>query len=262
MGRWLSGRKRQAVNLLVILALVRIQLFSIMNTFTITRLNNTNLKIIQKSWNSYSLNKRLLVNFRSTKININQENQMITLNKFLSIKNFDFLQTKQYYPHLNDLRSQPVQYFLSLNFKRLRFFPGFKTTSGTDFVHLSLGLLNSFFRKGKFFLKSKITYLALTGFFRKLLIFSNIKTFFLQINRTPKYFMEILNTLLEPVINFYKDPFNTNILINEQYWNPSFFFHSVIFTNPKPYGKVKVKQRGRLKRKISSRIIKLNRVLD
>jgi hypothetical protein len=103
-----------------------------------------------------------------------------------------------------------------LNFKRLRFFPGFKTTSGIDFVHLSLGLLSSFFRKGKFFIKSKISYLALASFFRKLLIFSNIKNFFLQINRTPKYFMEILNTLLEPVISSYKNPFNLSTIVNEQ----------------------------------------------
>jgi len=105
-------------------------------------------------------------------------------------------------------------------------------------------------------------YLALASFFRKLLIFSGIKRFFLQINRTPKYFLEILNTILEPVINFYRNPFNSNKFINEQQWSPSFFFHSVIFTNPKPYGKVKVKQKGRLKRKINSRIITINRVLD
>ena len=182
--------------------------------------------------------------------------------KFLLLR-INYYQTSQVFyrffivPNLN-----PVIYLLSLNFKRLRFFPGFKTTKGTDFTHLSLGLLNSYFRKGKFFLKSKIVYLALASFFRKILIFSGIKTFFLHINRNPKYFLEILNTLLEPVINIYSNPFNTAKIINEQQWNPSFLFHSVIFTNPKPYGKVKVKQRGRLKRKINSRIITINRVLD
>ena len=107
--------------------------------------------------------------------------------------------------------------------------------------------------KGKFFLKSKIVYLALASFFRKILIFSGIKTFFLHINRNPKYFLEILNTLLEPVINTYQNPFNVTKSVNEQTWNPSFLFHSVIFTNPKPYGKVKVKQKGRLKRNLSKK---------
>ena len=267
-GRWLSGRKRQAVNLLVILTLVRIRLFSIMvtnllnNKTTFSTQSKLNVKIVQNSWKSYVLNQRLLVKTRTSSTTHNCKKSMITLNQFLSFSNYSYLQTKQYYAFFNSPGRLPVSYLLSLNFKRLRFFPGLKTTSGVDFAHLSLGLLNSFFRKGKFFLKSKISYLSLTSFFRKLLIFSGLKTFFLQINRTPKYFIEILNNLLEPVISLYKNPFNLNTLTNEQQWNPSFFFHSVIFTNPKPYGKVKVKQRGRLKRKISSRIIKLNRVLD
>jgi hypothetical protein len=208
-------------------------------------------------WSSYSVNCSLLKIKYTLKYPI-----LKILYKFLLLK-INYYQTSQVFykffivPNLN-----PVIYLLSLNFKRLRFFPGFKTTKGVDFSHLSLGLLNSYFSKGKFFLKSKIVYLALASFFRKILIFSGIKSFFLHINRNPKYFLEILNTLLEPVINMYSNPFNTGKIINEQQWNPSFLFHSVIFTNPKPYGKVKVKQKGRLKRKINSRIITINRVLD
>ena len=194
--------------------------------------------------------------------NRNNYSTLKLLSIFLLLK-FNYYQTSQiYYKFFTVPNLTPVIYLLSLNFKRLRFFPGFKTTKGTDFTHLSLGLLNSYFRKGKFFLKSKIVYLALASFFRKILIFSGIKTFFLHINRNPKYFLEILNTLLEPVINTYQNPFNLTKSVNEQDWNPSFLFHSVIFTNPKPYGKVKVKQKGRLKRKINSRIISINRVLD
>ena len=187
---------------------------------------------------------------------------MKTLSSFILLKCVYYQTSQMYYKFFTTPNLNPVIYLLSLNFKRLRFFPGFKTTKGVDFTHLSLGLLNSYFRKGKFFLKSKIVYLALASFFRKILIFSGIKTFFLHINRNPKYFLEILNTLLEPVINTYQNPFNITKSVNEQDWNPSFLFHSVIFTNPKPYGKVKVKQKGRLKRKINSRIISINRVLD
>jgi len=184
------------------------------------------------------------------------------IDKFFQLQSLHSLSSCLYYKFYVSRKINPTTYLLSLNFKRLRFFPGFKTTGGTDFVHLSLGLLNSYFRKGKFFLKSKIVYLALANFFRKLLIFSGIKSFFLHINRSPKYFLEILNTILEPVVSMYQNPFNINTLVNEQQWNPSFTFHSVLFTNPKPYGKVKVKQKGRLKRKINSRIFMLNRVLD
>ena len=184
------------------------------------------------------------------------------IHSFILLRVNYFFTHKLYYKFFAIPSRKPTSYLLSLNFKRLRFFPGFRTTGNIDFTHLSLGLLSSYFRKGKFFLKSKIVYLALASFFRKLLIFSGIKMFFLHINRSPKYFLEILNTILEPVISTYRNPFNSAKVINEQQWDPSFIFHSVIFTNPKPYGKIKVKQRGRLKRKISSRVISLNRILD
>ena len=172
------------------------------------------------------------------------------------------LKVNSYYKFFVFLKHKPSKYLLSLNFKRLRFFPNFKTTKGVTFSFLSLGLINTFFQKGKFFLKSKLVYLVVTNFLRKLLLFSGIKLFFLHINRTPKYFLEILSTLLEPVVSLYQNPFNSSKIINEQLWDPQFQFHSVIFTTTKAYGKIKVKQRGRLKRKIASRILSVNRVLD
>lgn len=249
--------------------MVRIQLFSQLSLNSTNKVNTifVPLKILSSkskstNWNTYTSNQNLLhTQVFKNKYNSNLLNVRSVV-RFISLRS-NYYQTSQiYYKFLTTPNFSPVIYLLSLNFKRLRFFPGFKTTKGTDFAHLSLGLLNSHFRKGKFFLKSKIVYLALASFFRKILIFSGIKTFFLHINRNPKYFLEILNTLLEPVINTYQNPFNVGKTINEQQWNPSFLFHSVIFTNPKPYGKVKVKQKGRLKRKISSRIISINRVLD
>ena len=214
MGRWLSGRKRQAVNLLVILTLVRIRLFSEM-VIKPQLLNDklTTKTIIMRSWKSYNLNKKLL---QPSPLISQEINTLINSVNFIETINNSYLISQQYYSFLNNNSRRPVSYLLSLNFKRLRFFPGLKTTNSIDFAHLSLGLLSSFFRKGKFFIKSKISYLSLASFFRKLLIFSGIKTFFLQINRNPKYFLEILNTILEPVISPYKNPFNINAIINEQ----------------------------------------------
>lgn len=186
----------------------------------------------------------------------NKINKYIFLNQIIMLRYYTFLQKTQQ-KYLN-----PLNYLITLNFKRLRFFPNFKNTKGVNFSSLSLGLLSKFFRKGKFFLKSKIVYLSLTNFFRKLLLFSGVKFFFLQINRNPQYFLEIISTLLEPVINIYTNPFNSQYSINESTLNQPFIFQSILFTNSKPYGKVKVKQKGRLKRKIQNRIIKLNKILD
>ena len=209
-------------------------------------------------WLKYTNNFSLIL--KSTKVK--KIKTLTSLLYFFNLVNVYTLKINSFFRFFVLLKYKPNQYLLSLNFKRLRFFPNLRTVKGQIFGSLSLGLLNKFFQKGKFFLKSKLVYLAVANFFRKLLIFSGLSAFFLHINRTPKYFLEILNTILEPVVSFYNNPFNTTKIINEQAWNPKFQFHSVIFTNTKAYGKVKVKQRGRLKRKIASRIFAVNKVLD
>lgn len=177
---------------------------------------------IKSSFTKNSYNVKLLRVFTNRKLALNTSHHylhttsQISLRHIYNIVVFSPLAVNPYYPFYFESTQQPIKYLLSLNFKRLRFFPGFKTTSGQDFTHLSLGLLNAQFKKGKFFIKSKIVYLALASFFRKILLFAGIKNFFLHIHRSPKYFLEILNTLLEPVIGSYNNPFKTNSTINEQ----------------------------------------------
>jgi len=152
-------------------------------------------------------------------------------------------------------------YVLVLNFKRLRFFPILRTLQNELFSSLSLGLLAKFFQKGKFFLKSKIVYLAVASLLRKILLFANFSEFVLIINRKPKYFNEILNSITEPSVTTYKDPFQDRF-VNEFEKRQNFVFPYILFTNNKPYGLVKTKQKGRLKRKITKKIIQINKILD
>jgi len=148
-----------------------------------------------------------------------------------------------------------------LNFKRLRFFPVLRTIQNELFSSMSLGLLAKFFQKGKFFLKSKIVYLAVSSLLRKILMFSGFSSLILFINRKPKYFNEVLNSITEPTVTVYKDPFGEKF-INEFASKKFFVFPYVLFTNNKPYGLVKTKQRGRLKRKINKKIVQINKILD
>lgn len=186
--------------------------------------NPTLLKMLKTNkYLLYTNNLNLLSFF--DKININNSKRIInntqsTLNFSLTLKKSSLLlmTNTNFYIFLQTLIPvyiKTTNYIISLNFKRLRFFPNFKNLKGINFTNLSLGLLNSFFNKGKFFLKSKIVYLALTNFFRKLLLFSGIKFFYLHINRNPKFFLEILSTLINPVISLYTNPFNVQSKINE-----------------------------------------------
>ena len=151
---------------------------------------------------------------------------------------------------------------LNLNFPRNRFFPNFKTLKGETYMFLSLGMFSKFFIKNKSFMKTKQMYLVLASFLRKVLLFSSIKFLYLLITNIPVYLKEIMSTLNNSVINYYKNPFNENVIINEKEIINPFKFSFFMFFKNKPYGKVKIKKRGRLKRKITKRLIQTNRVLD
>ena len=150
---------------------------------------------------------------------------------------------------------------LALNFTRNRFFPTLRTVLGETYFFLSLGLLSKFLLKGKSFTKSKTVFLLLASFLRKILLFSSFKNLYLFVNRTPLYFKEVMSTINDSVVNIYKNPFSTALVSEKETVNP-FTFPVIVFTNNKPYGFMKTKQKGRLKRKISRRLTMINRVLD
>ena len=150
---------------------------------------------------------------------------------------------------------------LILNFRKSRFFPSLTNLKGRLFATMSLGMFSKFFNKGKSFIKNKSVFLLIAGFLRKLILFSEIKGAMLQVKRVPLYFKEILSALHDPVVSFYKNPF-TGQIINESEEKNTFKFTSFMFINNKPYGKVKNKQKGRLKRKITKRLISINRMVD
>ena len=150
---------------------------------------------------------------------------------------------------------------LALNFTRNRFFPTLRTIVGETYFFLSLGLLSKFLLKGKSFTKSKTVFILLASFLRKVLLFSSFKNLYLFVNKTPVYFKEIMSTINDSVINIYKNPFSNNLFTEKEVPNP-FIFPVIVFTNNKPYGFMKVKQKGRLKRKIARRLTMINRVLD
>jgi len=150
---------------------------------------------------------------------------------------------------------------LSLNFTRSKFFPVIRDLSGRTHFFLSLGLLAKFLLKGKAFTKSKTVYLLVASFLRKILLFSSLTTLLLVVKNTPLFFKEIMAILNDPVVNVYSNPFSNEVIHEKDVVNP-FHFSMFIFTENKPYGVMKVKKRGRLKRKITKRLTAVARVLD
>lgn len=184
------------------------------------------------------------------------------------VKNYSFF-LQQLVQHIfkftNYLVNTNITYntddLLTLNYKRRNFFPNVSSKDGKVLVTSSLGLFARMLNKGKSFIRNKSVYLMSAMFIRKLLIYSSIRQITVFVKRQPLYLNEILSTLFKPVINLYKHPFN-NKIIDEKSAGISFKFLNIIFMQNKNYTNYKTRKRGRLKRRIMKRLIKVNNVLD
>ena len=150
---------------------------------------------------------------------------------------------------------------LTLNFKRKRFFPLIRDITGTTFFNTSLGILAKYLQKGKFFTKKKVVFLLVSSLIRKMLLYSSLDNLILMVKRTPMYLQDILSTINNPVSSIYNNPY-TKKEVNEFKLNNNFKFTNVVFTTTKPYGPVKTKNAGRLKRKITKKLVLIGRVTD
>ena len=150
---------------------------------------------------------------------------------------------------------------LILNYKKRNFFPNISCTGGKNLVTTSLGLFAKMFLKGKSFIRNKAVYLVTALFLRKVLLYSSFRGLTLFVKRQPLYFQEIINTLFKPVISTYKHPFNGSV-IDEKFISNQYYFNNIIFGLSKNYTYNKTRRRGRLKRRIMKRLVKVNNILD
>lgn len=150
---------------------------------------------------------------------------------------------------------------LMLNFRRNRFFPSLQSSNHFLYTTFSLGMFSKFFKKGKAFIKNKANFLVIAGFLRKILMYADINDIILMVKRTPLYLTEILSTINSPVVANYKNPFNSDI-VDEMRITKNFFYHYFIFFNTRAYGYMKTRKKGRIKRKITKRVVKINRLTD
>ena len=182
---------------------------------------------------------------------------------------FNFFMYKFFFPFiffkgkLSSMESSIDAYTLNLNFKKNRFFPQLKDTFFKKTIfNNSLGIISKYFSLRKSFLRSKSSYLLTATYLRRLLVNINILKLRLEITKVPKYLKDIFRVLLASANVFYKNPLNNSHIVNEKVSPINFSFPYVFFTNNKSWGVIKRKKRGRLKRKISKKVILLNNILD
>ena len=169
--------------------------------------------------------------------------------------------TKKFDKHLTNSKGNYLA--LVLNFKRVKFFPYIYSRSDNVFFTGSLGIISNRVGKGKCLKTKKMCYLGLAKLLRRVILHSNFASYNLVVRRTPKYLYELLNTLYSQSINVYTSP------ISKSYYNESSYRdNNVIRPALLYYRKVanyyfrKLGSKGRLKRKITKRLISSNRVMD
>lgn len=157
-------------------------------------------------------------------------------------------------------------HILDLNFARRRFFPQLKNINDLNnnqetIFNNSLGITSKYFSKSRKFLKSKASYLFSASYIRRFLTYLGLEDLTLLVRKIPVYLKDIIRVILSPTNVLYKNPFLGGI-VNEKRMRIKFTFAYIHFNNNKPYGLVKRKKKGRLKRKISKRVIMVNNILD
>jgi hypothetical protein len=142
-------------------------------------------------------------------------------------------------------------------------------------VSLHTGLFLRFFDYKKSLKKSKSLKILLVRYLRKLLLLSSIRTFNLYVKQTSDQLNKLLQILQRPINHPFTDPL-TGFVVNDERKKRSkknknkkksnrsaiFNFVFIYFFKSKPYGIMKTKKTGRLKRKIRRLVIKINRIID
>merc|ERR1712070_1338164 len=219
MGRkWLSGRKRQTVNLLDILALVRTQLFS----FILIKSNKKFLKLDKHN---------LLL---EPKIKLNKYIKFIYI--FIHIK---YLLNSYFSDKINRNKIETNTYSLLLNFKSKRFFPELNLLK--VIFNSSLGIISKFFSKRKNFLKSKNSYILSASYLQRVLVNLRINYLSLKITKLPKFIRDILKKLITAPNVIYRNPFakkvvsdfTTGATSNSLEFKSVYFFNNCFTSTPK-----------------------------
>jgi hypothetical protein len=124
-------------------------------------------------------------------------------------------------------------------------------------------LLIKFYEKKKSLKKTKTIKFLLIKFLRKILIILKITNLIFKIKKKPIYFLELLNLLNQPISHKFINPCDTKFIDETTKIKKNLFrFIFFIFSKNTSFSKLKLKKKGRIKRKILRKIILTNKLID
>ena len=175
---------------------------------------------------------------------------------FNNLKFGRFLYFKKYQ---NTILFDPKLYF---TFSSRRLFFNLRDYQNKNYFSLAVGIFLKYFNYQKSLKKTKSFKFLLAKFLRKILIVSGIRNMTLFLKRPPVLLAELFRFLTRPIISPFFDPINNKVVIEDDDNYTTFNFKYFFFIRSVSFTSMKRKQKGRLKRKVSKKIIKRNRITD
>ena len=131
-----------------------------------------------------------------------------------------------------------------------------------NYFFLSPGLFLKYFNRKRSLKKNKSMKLLMMRFLRKMLLVLKLKNLILRSKGVPLFFETLLNMLYQPIAHPFKNPLTEKVIAEVKKRPRDLNISELTFTHPKPYGSMKSKKRGRIKRKVRRKVMKVNRVID
>jgi hypothetical protein len=145
----------------------------------------------------------------------------------------------------------------------------FSNNNNKNITSLSPGMFIKFFQNKKSYKKHKLTKLLIIKFFRKMFVIARLWKISLVIKRLPSLFLELLKFFHQPVyLKFqkqrsylkYEDYIYKKKITKSEFRAPFLLFY--YFYETKPYSLTKFKKQGRIKRKITRKLINSQHIID
>ena len=119
-----------------------------------------------------------------------------------------------------------------------------------------------YFQYKKSIRKNKILKVLISKYLRKFFLILQLKYVSLHFSSTPLMLQEIITNLTTPLIKPLKNPLTLKTIDEDQLSQFRFVFLFFFFQKSKNFGTFKLRRKGRVKRRIIRKLIKINNVLD
>jgi hypothetical protein len=153
-------------------------------------------------------------------------------------------------------------YNLILTFKKNKFFINLSDHFKHNYFFLSTGFFIKFFDKKKIYKKSKIIRTIMAKYLRKIFLLLNFPQLIVLVKKNPIFFLEFLNLFNQQIPYKFNEPLTNREIHDNNLKKFITKFLYFIFINSENYGANKTKKKGRVKRKISRKIVIRNSIID